>query len=293
MERHVLAALQVVGDALVSMGVPVEWLRVLARSHPLLVHFPVALLVAAALFAFLPSRFASARAASLPCLALGAGASLLAAASGSLHAVFEPHGRSTELLLGRHALLGWATAAVSLVALAVVVRGRRRRTEEGPWARLGLLAACALLLPAGHLGASLVYGPGYLLEPIRSDGEAQDGAAEEEAADSTSPAVEDPRIGYFRSVVVPIFERHCIRCHGPEKQKGGLRLDRIDESAFDPDLGVLVPGDPEASYLFELITLPPDDPDRMPAKGPPLDRNEIEAIRLWIEMGAPVPPTAP
>ncbi len=48
----------------------------------------------------------------------------------------------------------------------------------------------------------------------------------------------------------------------------------------------IVPGDPDASYLVELIT--PDDSGEamMPEGESPLSANEIELIRLWIEQGA-------
>ena len=30
----------------------------------------------------------------------------------------------------------------------------------------------------------------------------------------------------FRKDIEPLLVEHCIKCHGPEKQKGGLRLDQ-------------------------------------------------------------------
>jgi len=46
------------------------------------------------------------------------------------------------------------------------------------------------------------------------------------------------------------------------------------------------PGDPEGSPLFHRITLPPDDPEVMPADDDPLEYHEIMTIRTWIEEGA-------
>ena len=40
----------------------------------------------------------------------------------------------------------------------------------------------------------------------------------------------EPGPDYAREVR-PIFEKHCFKCHGPEKQKGGLRFD-FKEGAF-------------------------------------------------------------
>ena len=35
----------------------------------------------------------------------------------------------------------------------------------------------------------------------------------------------------FSREVRPLLEKHCFKCHGPEKQKGGLRFD-TKEGAF-------------------------------------------------------------
>ncbi len=41
----------------------------------------------------------------------------------------------------------------------------------------------------------------------------------------------EPDLGTFRAEIRPILERACFPCHGPEKEKGGVRLDEMD-----PDL---------------------------------------------------------
>ena len=52
---------------------------------------------------------------------------------------------------------------------------------------------------------------------------------------------------------------------------------------------VIVPGDPDDSLLYELITLPADDDDVMPAEGKPLTKAETDLIRDWIKEGATWP----
>lgn len=39
-------------------------------------------------------------------------------------------------------------------------------------------------------------------------------------------------IAGFKSIALPFFETHCIRCHGPEKSKGNLRLDTEIKNNF-------------------------------------------------------------
>ncbi len=92
----------------------------------------------------------------------------------------------------------------------------------------------------------------------------------------------------FLRDVYPIFEASCFECHGPKKQKGKLRLD-MREGLFegDEDFVPVVPGKPDASVLIELVSLPADDPDVMPAEGDHLTEKQIATLRAWIEQGAP------
>ena len=39
----------------------------------------------------------------------------------------------------------------------------------------------------------------------------------------------------FNHDIKPLFEEHCVKCHGPEKQKGGVRFDTRD-GAFQPPI---------------------------------------------------------
>src|SRR5215212_618818 len=47
----------------------------------------------------------------------------------------------------------------------------------------------------------------------------------------------------FKKDIQPLFEGHCYKCHGPEKQESGLRLDDADLALKGGDLGpAYVPG---------------------------------------------------
>jgi len=49
---------------------------------------------------------------------------------------------------------------------------------------------------------------------------------------AASPALtaraDGPSLEHFEKRVRPLLVEHCVRCHGPEKQKGGLRLDSAE-----------------------------------------------------------------
>ncbi len=92
----------------------------------------------------------------------------------------------------------------------------------------------------------------------------------------------------FTTTIAPVLADRCMTCHGATRQKGGYRLDSFTNLLTHGDSGKspIVPGDPGASHLFELITTTDVD-DRMPQKGDPLEPAVIERIRQWIAAGAP------
>ena len=95
--------------------------------------------------------------------------------------------------------------------------------------------------------------------------------------------------GSFYAVrVQPLFDTHCVACHGARRQKGELRLDSFAAAMLGGRSGTTVrPGDAKASELFTRITLPVSDDRAMPPSGKtPMSPDEITVIRLWIAGGA-------
>jgi len=90
----------------------------------------------------------------------------------------------------------------------------------------------------------------------------------------------------FEQQVRPILATHCFGCHGPDKQKSGLRLDLQEAAMHGGDSGpVIIPGDAENSTLIRLVS--GADPDRvMPLKGDRLRPEEIATLKAWIGAGA-------
>lgn len=97
----------------------------------------------------------------------------------------------------------------------------------------------------------------------------------------------------FGRDIQPLFEQHCYKCHGPDKEKGGLRLD-VRESAFKAaESGdfPIVAGDPGKSKILQLIKSA-DKTERMPSKAEPLAADKIQLLQTWIAEGAVWPVTA-
>jgi len=88
----------------------------------------------------------------------------------------------------------------------------------------------------------------------------------------------------FEKQIRPTLLEHCIRCHGAEKQKGGLRLDLAGGWAIGGDSGpALIPGDGQSLVLRAIRY---DDANlEMPPKGKLPDKT-IAAFEQWIALGA-------
>ena len=264
-------------------------LRLLGRLHPMVVHFPIALLMIAALFEA-PSIIrrgglaGAPRAAIVPtALVLGTLSALVAVWFGWLNADFE--GQRDDAVFW-HRWLGVATAILALMSTIALFADRRDTDPDDPAStrrgarflqRVALFATALVLTIGGHLGAALTYGDRYLISVFDAPDDA--------------PVVDEP-VAEAPPDALALLAAHCVECHGPDKQKARLRLDSeamIFRGARD--LWVIEPGDPEASVLVELITLPEDDPDRMPPEGAMLTPDEVETIRAWIR--GVTPPSAP
>jgi cytochrome c553 len=102
----------------------------------------------------------------------------------------------------------------------------------------------------------------------------------------------DPaQVEFFEKSVRPVLATKCLGCHGPEKQKGGLRLDSRSSMMRGGGSGpAIVPGDPEQSRLVEAIRY--DSDIQMPPKTKLKDA-EISALTEWVRRGAFWPEPGP
>jgi hypothetical protein len=93
---------------------------------------------------------------------------------------------------------------------------------------------------------------------------------------------------FYMARVAPILDKHCVACHGPEKQKGKLRLDSYAAIVKGAESGdVLAAGQAAKSELLRRVRLPASDDEVMPSDGKPLlSANDIKVLQLWIAAGA-------
>ncbi|MFM8550469.1 MAG: c-type cytochrome domain-containing protein [Verrucomicrobiota bacterium] len=93
----------------------------------------------------------------------------------------------------------------------------------------------------------------------------------------------------YAKVIQPIFDAHCVSCHGPKKEKGKLRLDTLEATLKGGKNPTFVIGKPNSSMLLARVFLDRTAGDVMPPKAEkPLTEKQKEAIYAFIE-GQPIP----
>lgn len=120
------------------------------------------------------------------------------------------------------------------------------------------------------------------LSPAEIAGRFRAGAAATvETADRGRPAEETQR-RLFQTSIAPLLAQHCLECHDAATGEGGLDLSHKTRTFAGGDSGeAIVPGDAEASLLWQLV-----ESDAMPLDREPLSGDEKAALRKWINAGA-------
>ncbi len=106
-------------------------------------------------------------------------------------------------------------------------------------------------------------------------------------AGENAPAQPDAReVRFFEQSIRPLLAEKCYSCHGPAKQKGGLRLDSLEAILKGGESGpALVPGKPDESLLVEAVNYAGPE---MPPTGK-LAAGRIAELTLWVSHGAAWP----
>ena len=93
----------------------------------------------------------------------------------------------------------------------------------------------------------------------------------------------------YAKVIQPMFDAHCVSCHGPKKEKGKLRLDTLEATLKGGKNPTFVIGKPNSSMLLSRVFLDRTAGDVMPPKAEkPMTEKQKEALYTFIE-GQPIP----
>lgn len=244
------------------------------RFHPLLVHLPIGILLLALFLSwrFVQNRHNISRPVLSAVFFLGAISATVSSVTGYLMA---QSGSYAENLVKTHQWLG---IALTLVSWSAFMLTTKRYATNGRRLLLVTGASCLLLFATGHAGGSLTHGPEFLNPPPV--------ASWFERIEAQPVALTSDSRLY--DAVHLVLSKKCISCHGPNKQRGGLRLDALEYMHHGGDTGpAIVSGSATQSLMVERLLLPQEDELHMPPSGrtQPSDI-EIELIQYWIDQDA-------
>lgn len=256
------------------------WLEVFGRAHTMVLHLPIGLCAALVLLELF-GRGDAWRSVQARLAWATAATAALAASSGWLHGdAQQMEGSSFEL----HRNLSIAFALFGIVAALLATRAAGGDAAAVRRWRVAGVAWIALLVPAGHFGADLTHGAGFLTSPLRR-------AAPQAPPDAPGEAEMAPiaRPSSFAEHVQPILASHCGACHGEAKRKAGLDLSTAASIAAGgrrgPPIDVAAP---KQSLLLARLELSLDDDKHMPpADEAQLSAAQVAVLRAWVLAGGP------
>lgn len=264
---------------LISTG---SWSMFIGRSHPLLVHLPIGILLIAFILTLLARREKWRHLQSaLPTVLLAAAISAICSCiTGYLLSL---DGGYEEKLLQTHKYLGIGVAVIS-TGLYLMERSKNRFRK---WQVPAVLLMVLLLGAAGHYGGSLTHGDDYLTQAMPAGLRQLTGMNKSVINAAAYTNIGDAKL--YEDLVRPVLVNRCYSCHNEQKLKGGLRLESVALIRKGGEHGpVLKDSMPEESELFKRLLLPEDNEHRMPPKGkPPVTPQELELLHWWISQGAP------
>jgi hypothetical protein len=97
-------------------------------------------------------------------------------------------------------------------------------------------------------------------------------------------------LDFFEKRIRPVLVQRCEKCHGPDKQKGGLRLDSKAGWIRGGDRGpAIIPGKPDESPLVRAVRHTDDDLAMPPHPAAKLSDGELTDLTDWVRRGAADP----
>jgi uncharacterized membrane protein len=242
------------------------WLQVMGRMHPLLLHFPIVLLVILLLSYWLPKE--SSESTVWEWIRLSAALTALISAIMGMILSIEQADKGEMLVYHK-----WTGVSLAIIAY-LLYQFHKNITSKKIIARSISVVSASVLLVTGHLGANLTHGENFLAGPILSTQKKQ---------------IDPAQAIIFVDIIFPVLKDKCGTCHQGNTQKGGLLLnDSLSIFAGGKSGNALVAGDLVKSLLIARLHLPIADKKHMPvASKPQLTDEELNLLEAWVKAGAP------
>jgi len=246
------------------------------RLHPLLIHFPIGILLMAIALQFFHFFSKKDFHSSISLLVLIG--SIFAGLSCLAGWLLASSGDYNDEIVFFHR---WSGIATFILALTSYFWIRYRNYLFG--------VLLILIIITGHYGSILTYGEGYFLKPKIDSTDIITAKIRHSLKTEKSKGETITYFYPYEDQIVPILKTKCYSCHSIQKKKGGLRLD----SEFFIRKGgkhgrIFVPGNSLKSHLYAYLIKSEDDDLHMPPIGKKqLTLLEIQLIEKWISTGAP------
>jgi uncharacterized membrane protein len=252
-------------------------LLLVGRFHPVILHFPIVLII----LAFILELLRKLKVLKTPDIVItiiliaAAVTTIVAIASGYL---LYASGDYSGALMQQHLWIGVITGICILLTSAFyfIYRGN---VKMYPLYIAGLLFSNGAVAYTSHLGGSITHGEDYLTEYLPMIGGKGD----------TIKVKEEKDMLVYEDMIVPVFEAKCVGCHNDSRAKGELSMVSYQAIVKGGESGHpgIVAGDADSSELYKRLILPEDHDDRMPPKGKtPLTQPETDLFKYWIQKGA-------
>lgn len=247
------------------LHIPV-WLQVAGRMHPLMLHFPIVLLIISLVSYWLPKE--PAENPIWEWIRLSAALTALISAIMGMLLSMEQADKGEMLVYHK-----WTGVSIAVIAF-VLYQFHQNITSKKIIARAVSVVGAFVLLITGHLGADLTHGENFLSGPIQSTQKKQ---------------IDPAQAIIFADIIYPVLKDKCGTCHQGNTQKGGLSLnDSLTIFAGGKSGNALVAGDLVKSLLIARLHLPVTDKKHMPvANKPQLTDEELNLLEAWVKAGAP------
>ena len=247
------------------------------RLHPLILHFPIVLIILALLFE-IAGRYFKVNTGENTTAVILIAATVSAFISVAAGFFLFASGDYSGALMESHFWAGAVTAAAMFFTLAFFLVYRRAPRFYPLY--LGALVTSNLAVAyASHLGGSITHGQNYLTEHL------------EFAMHSLDDPEQKPEseMLVFEDMLLPVVEAKCMSCHNEQRAKGNFVMRSYADiftagKSGEPSIS---PGEPGKSEVYNRVILPEGHDDRMPPEGKtPLTEAEISLLKYWIAAGA-------
>ncbi|HNP21662.1 MAG TPA: FN3 associated domain-containing protein [Panacibacter sp.] len=245
-----------------------SWVKVFGRMHPMMLHFPIVLIIFYIVWAlWITPRYPAGKEVGKVLLLTATLTAAITAIMGII--LSKEDGYDADAL----ALHKWSGIAVAILSFTWYILDNRLAQHKI------LLVATAsvvfvLLVVAGDLGAGITHGQDYLLAPVLPQKQPHDVSIEEAMV--------------YRDMVQPILEAKCVGCHNNKKAKGELIMETSAQLLKGGKDGVIWDtAHPDLSLVLQRIHLPEEEEKHMPPQGKPqLTEEEINILYFFIKDGA-------